>query len=944
MVRYKMDKFRCICTPDKFGDKQEEEQAMAETMTPTATHKSALNPEFDKSSDLWKRLVRHLDIMKEAEVMSMAGSPEDIGNLDDLDDEDELDRAGGEFFEPVIPKLELEGFEPLKTAEIESIMSKLRWRELPSGELAIRLVDQMRAHLWQDCEVMVRLPRPKDRLIIVGDLHGHINDLIHLFDTYGEPVRDARQFLFNGDFVDRGVWGPEVVLWIFCLRLLWPEDVFLNRGNHESVICTETYGFNHHLRHAFPQHYQDLYPRILDAFNALPLCHIVGNEVFVVHGGLPAHHVSLSDIMNIQRGPVPDPWKTKKDRTFQAFLWSDPKLVSGASSRGMGWHFSENLTKRFLSGNGLKCMVRSHECVHHGFSEHHSGLVKTVFTASNYDEDNNAAVAIIDHDLAVFSGGEWNEIYKVDMEVGVPTNTRGQRSSWGAVYAQKMMVDSIRERLGDDIYEWRCTAHERVMAQVGSMVFNAKPQLLEAFEIADDNQCGRISGAQWQQVMAECLRTPPEFPWEELGPYIHKTDREDGNIPYAEMLLRFYNPLTAWLSVRWCEAVVDQIAYRIKGKCAEVFDELDKDGNGVLSYANLRTLVKVVFDEKAATTKTMALLQAVRVYALFKTMDYEKNGTVSRQEFIDALNRHSSTGADTQCLEGHTLMYDTPTCFQGRIYKTVCDSCRREIARDEIRGHCDVCYFDVCSQCQEKWKTSALQNVEKSKKEQQLLQSEWDTTELALRSLCASHVNVRALFSMADKVDSESDGSVDQETFVKIVSELLQGDEDSAEILYAKIDNFVKSMRDPEERRKTTHSTFNLDMLGGTLIGRSSSRFSNFSDVGLDVTDISKLAQPKSGKAKKLTVDDIVWCLTIRDRQRESDQRTTLTPFGLANQPPGFPIQKQPGAVRANTGASRMTLPDTGASHPLIASRRMSPPPQPRRMSPPPQRRRSDQP
>merc|ERR1719330_1087192 len=151
---------------------------------------------------------------------------------------------------------------------------------------------------------LVELDVPKERLIIVGDIHGHLNDLLHIFNTYGEPS-ETNVFVFNGDFVDRGVWGPEVLLALLCLKLWKPDHMHLNRGNHESEMCTEFYGFKSHLAEAYPQIHEQLYKGVHDVFNQLPLCFVVGGKIAVVHGGLPAHNVMLKDIKELPPGPVP---------------------------------------------------------------------------------------------------------------------------------------------------------------------------------------------------------------------------------------------------------------------------------------------------------------------------------------------------------------------------------------------------------------------------------------------------------------------------------------------------------------------------------------------------------------------------------------------------------------------------------------------------------------
>merc|ERR1719362_14742 len=93
----------------------------------------------------------------------------------------------------------------LEQDKIASMLRGLRLRELPDASEMLRLTAQVTRHLKRKCSTLMKIKRPKGRLIIVGDLHGHFNDLLHLLDTYGEPSSE-NHYLFNGDFVDRGVW------------------------------------------------------------------------------------------------------------------------------------------------------------------------------------------------------------------------------------------------------------------------------------------------------------------------------------------------------------------------------------------------------------------------------------------------------------------------------------------------------------------------------------------------------------------------------------------------------------------------------------------------------------------------------------------------------------------------------------------------------------------
>lgn len=103
----------------------------------------------------------------------------------------------------------------------------------------------------------------------------------------GSPS-ESSYFVFNGDFVDRGSWGTEILLSILAWKVALPEAVTVVRGNHESEYCTSAYGFKNELSAKFPEGNaaKSLYSRCLSLFANLPLAAVVDDTVCVLHGGL----------------------------------------------------------------------------------------------------------------------------------------------------------------------------------------------------------------------------------------------------------------------------------------------------------------------------------------------------------------------------------------------------------------------------------------------------------------------------------------------------------------------------------------------------------------------------------------------------------------------------------------------------------------------------------
>jgi diadenosine tetraphosphatase ApaH/serine/threonine PP2A family protein phosphatase len=236
------------------------------------------------------------------------------------------------------------------------------------------------------------------KTIIVGDLHGQLSDLLHIVNENGMP-NERCVYIFNGDFVDRGHRGLEVVLVLFLLLICFPRVVSLNRGNHECDYMNEEYGFDVEVQTKYDR---NIFKLVQRCFISLPLATAVGSKVFIVHGGIPRRGtVTFDDIEQIQRFrqiPMPEHEQPEEDEMFQDLMWSDPWEKPGwvESDRGVGVQFGPDISKAFCEANGIDIIVRSHEEYLKGYEEHHGGRVVTVFSASNYDgTDSNMGSFIV---------------------------------------------------------------------------------------------------------------------------------------------------------------------------------------------------------------------------------------------------------------------------------------------------------------------------------------------------------------------------------------------------------------------------------------------------------------------------------------------------------------------------------------------------------------------
>eukprot|EP00871_Galdieria_phlegrea_P002642 jgi/Galph1/3379/GphlegSOOS_G2008.1 len=214
-------------------------------------------------------------------------------------------------------------------------------------------------------------------VVVVGDVHGQFYDLLELFKVGGDPPRT--NYIFLGDFVDRGYNSVETLLLLLALKVRFPDRVTLIRGNHESRQVTQVYGFYEECVRKYGT--ATVWRLCTEIFDYMSLSAVVEKRVFCVHGGLSPGIQSLEDIQAIDRnqevphqGPMCD------------LLWSDPEEVEGwtLSPRGAGYLFGEEALNYFLYINKLDFVARAHQLVMEGYKQMFDGRIVTVWSAPNY--------------------------------------------------------------------------------------------------------------------------------------------------------------------------------------------------------------------------------------------------------------------------------------------------------------------------------------------------------------------------------------------------------------------------------------------------------------------------------------------------------------------------------------------------------------------------------
>ncbi|GIX66130.1 serine/threonine protein phosphatase [Babesia caballi] len=470
-------------------------------------------------------------------------------------------------------------------------------KHLPADYAQRILVDMLNWYRMNDKGAINHVdvpPYENGSLIVVGDLHGQLNDLLWILYKFGPPS-SRNVYVFNGDIADRGMDATNIYLLLFSFKLADPTSVIINRGNHESEDMNETYGFAREVRTKYDGHIYNLFQLI---FWELPLVVVIEKRVVIVHGGLFRYDGVTLDVINKvnRKRMCPASPDSFEDSIVFDLLWSDPQNKNGrdVSTRGADCiRFGPDVTSAFLDLNKLEVCIRSHQVPStlKGIETLHNGRCVTLFSASNYCQTtgNTGAILIftkgLHFEVKEYMAPSLESIHALANNTNMVTNKVIDAALSCEVEKEtRLPKKRTSEKMLNDI-----------VVKIADIVCDQKQALWLHCYKYDTAKNGMVDPEPWTEGLSELvgIKIPRLFSvW-----LLKAIDKKTGKVPYNDVLKRFHIGFD----------IVGQSHKNMQRECiAHIFDTMikrdlslkellmifDRNLDGVVSYAELDEAIR----------------------------------------------------------------------------------------------------------------------------------------------------------------------------------------------------------------------------------------------------------------------------------------------------------------------------------------------------------------
>lgn len=493
---------------------------------------------------------------------------------------------------------------------------------------------------------------------IVGDLHGCALSLRHVMGIVGAPS-ESSAIVFNGDFVDRGANGVEVLASLALLKACHPRDVVLLRGNHEDELLATAYGFKDELTSKYPGQAAELWDAAVRLFAALPLG-ATAPEAFIVHGGLPSEKFEIATLarLGVAERRLPSVLRAaaapegpsahaaaEQLALMQGVLWSDPAhgrdhvgVKSNDSRGGTGCLFAEDVSRAFLQREGLRFLIRSHQVVEEGYE-------RTVLDEPTTTKPSSELTKSLEL-LTVFSAAAYPNGEGANKGAVLRLRAAPVHGAVSGAGARAATLEPVTFQLHGASRQDRDADARR---SLGALIRSHRGRLRERFGAHVREKQTRIGVDAWASVMRSELKL--QVDWEALQPALAPTIKRGGSTGLVDTGLvdfeRFLaSPLVAGeaegprgkpASGGAAQAGEIERLYKSLESLRAVVEMLDTDKNGKVDRDEFLEGFQQL-NEGLPDAEKLSSEQGWRdvANALFDTVDTDGSGTISLAELTEA--------------------------------------------------------------------------------------------------------------------------------------------------------------------------------------------------------------------------------------------------------------------------------------------------------------------
>uniref|UniRef100_A0A8C3YIY6 Serine/threonine-protein phosphatase n=1 Tax=Catagonus wagneri TaxID=51154 RepID=A0A8C3YIY6_9CETA len=419
---------------------------------------------------------------------------------------------------------------PLTFTDIDLLIEAFKQQQILHAYYVLEVLFETKKVLQQMPNFTHTKTSPSKEITICGDLHGKLDDLFFIFYKNGLPSV-SNPYVFNGDFVDRGKNSMEILMILFVSFLVYPNDLHLNRGNHEDFMMNMRYGFTKEILHKYKLHGKKILQILEDVYTWLPIGTIIDNEVLVIHGGI-SESTDLNLLYRIERNKMKS-------------VLMPPIPLDGDHVRE-----KKNKVGTTITAQG----IRTDGSISEQLTKHEWEQVITVFSASNYYEEGSNRGAYIR-----MSSGTTPRFFQYQI-----TKATCLRPLYQRVNAiESSAIRMLKERM-----------------------ISRKTDLIRAFQLQDCNKTGKLSMGQWAFSMENILGL--NLPWRSLSSHLVTTDK-NGNIDYMST----FQDLHIQKPVKEVQSSLIETVYRYRSDLQIIFNIIDSDHSGLISMEEFRSMWKL---------------------------------------------------------------------------------------------------------------------------------------------------------------------------------------------------------------------------------------------------------------------------------------------------------------------------------------------------------------